>query len=279
MSDNQGRAIGKKEQLASALGRWLGQDVQPQQAPRTDFERLREYLRPADVLLVEGRSRVSGVIQSVTLSSWSHAALYLGRVDEITHETAIGIISKAGWAGTTQVLLEAEMGNGVHLTPIARYRNEHLRICRPRDLTESDRAAVIAYVCERLGTPYDTRQIVDLLRFFFPYGLLPRHWRSTLFEMGHGDMTRVICSTLLANAFSSVRYPIVPTMHRGENGEMVFHRRNARLISPRDFDYSPYFEIIKFPFFGDDVERYRELTWDDEAPTASRPKRLGRASK
>lgn len=278
--ENQTSSISRSEQLSLWVGRWLGKEVRPRSAPRTDFERLCEHLQPADVLLIEGRSRVSGVIQSVTLSSWSHAALYLGRVGEITNECAREIALRAGWADTTQVLLEAEMGEGVHLTPIARYRDEHLRICRPRDLTKTDRQAVIRYVCARLGTPYDMRQILDLLRFFLPYGLLPRHWRSTLFEMGHGDMTRVICSTLVANAFASVRYPIVPTIHRGANGDMVFHRRNGRLITPRDFDYSPYFEIIKFPFFGDDVERYRELTWDDDAPSASRPlRRHGKAPK
>src|SRR5699024_4516012 len=130
----------------------------------------------------------------------------------------------------TQVLLEAELGQGVHLTPMARYRGEHLRICRPRDLLEEDRQAIIRYVCDRLGIPYDMRHIFDLLRFLFPYGLLPRHWRSTLFEAGHGDMTRVICSTLLANGFASVRYPILPTIHRDEEGGMVYHQRNRRLI-------------------------------------------------
>ncbi|HET7313816.1 YiiX/YebB-like N1pC/P60 family cysteine hydrolase [Salinisphaera sp.] len=264
---------GARRRLMRWFGRWLAQDVQPRPAPRTDFDRLCEHLRPADVLLVEGRSRVSGVIQSVTLSSWSHAAIYLGRAGDIEDDTARAAIRRAGWVEATQLLLEAEMGEGVHLTPVARYRGEHLRICRPRDLTATDRAAVLRYVCARLDTPYDTRQIFDLLRFFYPYGLLPRHWRSTLFEAGHGDMVRAICSTLLANAFASVRYPILPTIHRGPDGEMIFHQRNGRLITPRDFDYSPYFEIVKYPFFGDDVERYRELTWDDDAPSASRPLR------
>ena len=85
-----------------------------------------------------------------------------------------------------------------------------------------------------------------------------------MFEVGHGEMARTICSTLIARAFASVRYPILPTLHRGDGGDMVFHRRNARLITPRDFDHSPYFEIVKYPFFGDDVARYRELNWAEE---------------
>lgn len=275
MSKTHVSRIGRKEQLARWIGRWLSEDVRPRDVPRTDFERLCEHVRPADVLLVEGRSRVSGVIQSVTLSSWSHSAFYLGRVDELPEGPAREFVQEAGWAGSTQVLLEAEMGEGVHLSPITRYRGEHLRICRPRYLTEPDRARVVKYLCDRLGMPYDMRQIVDLLRFFFPYGLLPRHWRSSLFEVGHGGLTKVICSTLLANAFASVRYPILPTIHRGVDGEVVYQQHNRRLITPRDFDYSPYFEIIKYPFFGDDVERYRDLVWDDDAPRVSRAKRRG----
>src|SRR5262245_18915415 len=51
--------------------------------PLTDMEPLLEEVRPADVILVEGRSRVSDVIKTVTNSPWTYAALYLGRLDEI----------------------------------------------------------------------------------------------------------------------------------------------------------------------------------------------------
>lgn len=272
MSEAEGKiGLGWRERLVRWVSRWLATDVQPRSSPRTDFERLSEHLRPADVLLVEGRSRVAGVIQAVTLSSWTHAALYIGRAAELPEGEVRRVVEDADWPEDTQLLLEAQMGEGVRVSPLTRYRGEHLRICRPRDMSESDRAAVIAYGCARYGTPYDTRQILDMLRFFLPYGILPRHWRSTLFEAGHGDMIRAICSTLLANAFASVQYPILPTIHRGEHGEMIFVRRNGRLITPSDFDYSPYFDIIKYPFFGDDMARYRDLIWDEDAPRASRP--------
>lgn len=262
--------------ITAGLSNWLAAETSPRGTPRSDFQRLCEHLRPGDVLLVEGRSRVSGVIQSVTLSSWTHAALYLGRLDELEHEQAIAVAHALHLPADTQMLLEAEIGLGVHISPIDRYRGEHLRICRPRELAAADRATVLDYVMDRLGTPYDLRQIADLLRFFFPYGLLPRHWRSTLFEAGQGDTVQTICSTLLANAFASVRYPILPTIHRGVDGAVVFHLRNSRLVTPRDFDHSPYFDIIKYPFFGDDVARYRDLTWDESMPRGAvrdRPRR------
>ncbi|WP_158583585.1 YiiX/YebB-like N1pC/P60 family cysteine hydrolase [Salinisphaera sp. Q1T1-3] len=259
-----------RARLIDAVSDWLSRDVEPPEAPRTDFARLCEHARPADVILVQGRSRVAGIIQSVTLSSWTHAALYIGRADTLEHAEARAAVDTAGWAADTPLLLEAQLGEGVHLSPLSRYRGEHLRLCRPHEMPPADAQAVIDYALNRLGVPYDRRQILDLLRFFFPYGLLPRRWRSTLFEAGHGDAVRAICSTLLANAFASVRYPILPTIHRGVDGGMVFHRRNARLITPRDFDHSPYFDVIKYAFFGDDVARYHELEWDELAPRVAR---------
>lgn len=254
-----------EHQLTAPVVDWLGAQSRPLEMPRNDFERLCEHLAPADVVLVEGRSRISGVIQSVTLSSWTHAALHVGTLADIAARGVdVAALRCAGAVDATPVLLEAELGRGVHLSPIFRYRREHLRLCRARELSAADADRVIDFCLAQLGTPYDLRQITDLLRFFFPYGLLPRRWRSTLFEAGHGDMTRAICSTLIARAFFSVRYPIVPILHRGEHGDIMFRRRNARLITPRDFDSSPYFDIIKYPFFGDDVARYRELPWDDE---------------
>src|SRR5215467_12148368 len=40
--------------------------------------KLREHLRPGDVVLVEGDQRISQVIRYLTQSSWSHSALYIG---------------------------------------------------------------------------------------------------------------------------------------------------------------------------------------------------------
>ena len=264
MSDTDSRDW--RARVIAGVSRWLRQETRPLGMPRYDFERLCEQLRPADVVLVEGRTRISGIIQSVTLSSWTHAGLYVGRLDDLAAGDAVARLRDAGVPGDMPVLLEAEIGRGVHLSPITRYAREHLRLCRARELSVRDAQTVVAFALARLGAPYNLRQIGDLLRFFFPYGLLPRRWRSSLFEAGHGDMARTICSTLIARAFARVRYPILPEMHRGPDGEVVLHRRNARLVTPRDFDHSPYFEIVKYPFFGDDVARYRELSWADDRP-------------
>jgi hypothetical protein len=43
-----------------------------------DSTALRDTLRPGDVLLVEGKGRISGSIKYLTQSTWSHSALYVG---------------------------------------------------------------------------------------------------------------------------------------------------------------------------------------------------------
>src|SRR5690606_25154657 len=83
---------------------------------------------------------------------------------------------------------------------------------------------------------------------------VPAHWRRQLIALGSGDPTRAICSSLIAEAFQSVGYPVLPaiTVDRHEDpvrhhavAKAVFHIRDRRLFAPRDFDVSPYFDIVK----------------------------------
>lgn len=254
----------------NAMTNWLNRDVHPLGTRLSDFGEIRKHLRPADVILVEGRTRIAGVIQAVTLSSWTHSALYIGRPDDIADpDVATSLCQRFGFAREQQLLLEAEIGEGVIISPLSRYKGEHLRLCRPSALKAEDAQAVIGYAVQRVGVAYDVRHIFDLLRFFFPYGLLPRYWRSTLFEAGSGQIARTICSTLIADAFSSVHYPILPRVYPGGDGRPVFYERNPNLLTPRDFDYSPYFDIVKYPFYGDEMENYSELNWEDAPPASS----------
>ena len=59
---------------------------------------------------------------------------------------------------------------------------------------------------------------------------------------------------------------------------MALYRRNPQLCVPHDFDYSPYFEIIKYPFFDFYIHSsYRQLPWsqyatmEDQQADAERP--------
>jgi hypothetical protein len=69
--------------LSRKISAWLNREKAPHSSPMCDFERIRHELRPCDVVLVEGRSRVSNVIRIITQSPWTHAAFYIGRLHDI----------------------------------------------------------------------------------------------------------------------------------------------------------------------------------------------------
>ena len=235
--------------LARPILRWLGRRRAPRDYPLSDFDRIRDELKLCDVILVEGRSRASDVIKLVTQSPWSHAALYIGRANEIERtELREMIAGQVGPDCNEQLVIESELGLGTVIRPISVYREEHLRICRPKGLNRNDARKVLTYALSRVGTPYDVRQILDLARFLFPWAIMPRRWRSTLFHHHAGLPTRTVCSTMIAEAFDAVRFPILPLVKRIEGTTVQLFRRNPLLCTPKDFDYSPYFEIIKYPF-------------------------------
>lgn len=245
---------------------WLTKEGPPSPTPLCDFNRLGFELRTGDVMLVEGRSRVSEVIKIITQSPWSHSALYVGRLYDIRDPDLRAVISyHYDGDPEDQLLIEAVMGRGTIVSALSHYRHDHIRICRPSSLAPADAEAVIAYSAKHLGWDYDVRQILDLARFFFPWSFLPRRWRSSLFQHNAGGPTRIVCSTLIAEAYGSVDFPILPFIDRAEDGSVRFFKRNPRLFAPRDFDYSPYFSIIKYPFLGiNDLGLYHRLPWSNE---------------
>ncbi|PJD94132.1 MAG: hypothetical protein CK424_00840 [Legionella sp.] len=76
-------AVSLGEYFIEKLGHWFLQEEPPERGYLCDFNRLCHKIRPADVILVEGRSRASRIIKRVTQSSWSHAALYIGCLQDI----------------------------------------------------------------------------------------------------------------------------------------------------------------------------------------------------
>lgn len=265
--------IKSKTKLIHSIVQWLIHERAPSPVPMSDFERARYEIKPGDVILVEGRSRASDVIKSVTQSCWSHAALYIGRLHEIENPIDRQRV-KDFYDGQpdVQLIIESELGLGTIVRPLATYDRDHLRICRPRDLTFSDAQKVIGYAVSRLGSDYDVRQIFDLLRFLFPWLVMPRKWRSSLFNSHPGETTKTVCSTMIAEAFGSIQYPILPLVKRSENHELKIYRRNPKLCTPSDFDYSPYFDIIKYPFmnFAQSQPHYRLMPWQKSNHDAHR---------
>ena len=243
---------------------WLTSEKASDGTQLTNFERLRYELKPGDVMLVEGRSKVADIIKMITQSIWTHSILYIGRIHDIDdHDLRKRIQKYYQFGEDDQLIIESLLGEGTIVTSLEKYTNEHLRICRPTGLTHVDAQKVIEYAVLQLGTDYNVRHLLDLARFVFPYGILPRRWRSSLFEHNAGVPTETICSTMMAEAFASVHFPIQPILHQDDDGKLKLVRRNSKLITPPDFDYSPYFDVVKYPMLDfDELAVYRKLPWD-----------------
>lgn len=256
------------------LAHWLGMRLgdylsRPHHAHGTaapiDPQRLLACLRPGDVLLVEGQARISVAIKYLTQSTWSHAALYAGSATELVDGH-----------GQPRGFLEADIREGVRAVGVDTYAGLHCRICRPVGLSASEIDAVIGFVLTRLGHRYDLRNVVDLARYLLPTPPVPSRWRRRMIALGSGDPTRAICSTLIAQAFQSVRYPILPRIETVPSRDPacpgcvneILHVRHHSLFVPRDFDVSPYFAVIK-PSLEAGFDHHR-LAWNDiDTPTAT----------
>jgi hypothetical protein len=229
-------------------GRWLGRGLARYlsqrshahlAAPAVPASTLLAALQPGDVLLVEGQTRYSVAIKYLTQSTWSHAALYVGE--------------DARLSAPGHGFVEADINDGVRSIGIDQYLDHNVRICRPSGLDANERAAVIAYAISRLGDQYDLRNVFDLARYLLPTPPVPIAFRRRMLALGSSDPTRAICSTLIAQAFQSVGYPILPLIESRDAQtpdcpgciEEILHIRHYSLFAPRDFDVSPFFQVLK----------------------------------
>lgn len=265
--------------MGNVVLRWLGKRIAayltkeiPGYEPSTppDYTSLERSIQPGDVLLIEGNTRISSIIKYLTQSTWSHSAMFVGAID--------------GYAtadGEAHVLIEATPVEGVVTAPLSKYRLSHVRICRAHALTPQDRSAVVRYVTDRIGSLYDSRNVFDLMRYLLPLPV-PAPFRRRALALGSGKATQAICSTLIAQAFQSVRYPILQRVKRPDDDRKVksqFSRdeilliRHYSLYTPRDFDISPYFAIVK-PTLETGFD-YKRFSWGEDhpvvAPALARP--------
>src|SRR6201995_1882968 len=183
--------------ILDTIGKWIADYLQQEvhgYEPFTpsDPDLLRSVIEPGDVLLVEGNNRISGIIKYLTQSTWSHAALYVGPIDGAEEAD-----------GEPHVLIEAYVGDGVITAPLSKYFSYHTRLSRPIGLSYEDRYTVCRYAINRIGFGYDTKNILDLMRFLIPLPV-PQRWRRRMIALGSGDPTKMICSALIAQAFDVV---------------------------------------------------------------------------
>ncbi|MEO9825058.1 MAG: YiiX/YebB-like N1pC/P60 family cysteine hydrolase [Paracoccaceae bacterium] len=220
------------DNLKTSIGRRIARYLE---APKSNYmpfaitskDMLCSTLQPGDILLVEGNTRVSTAIKYLTQSTWSHSAFYVGDHQQDGE------------------LIEAHLEKGVIRVPLAKYDDFNTRICRPVGLSDSEIGRVVDCVKESLGRTYDLKHIWDLARYLLPQPPVPERFRRRMLALGSGDPSRAICSTLIAEAFQRIGYPILPGTQVGPNAEVILQIRHHSLFVPRDFDLSPYFRVVK----------------------------------
>lgn len=233
------------------LARYLSRPDEERESVTTcSNQALKEALKPGDVLLVEGNTRLSSAIKYITQSTWSHAALFIGEIPSGSED--VDEMEK-------YQLIEADITAGVRTVPLRFYCDLHVRICRPVGLSTAEIEQVIGFMKARIGYQYDLKHIFDLARYLIQTPPVPQKHRRKLLALGSGDPTKAICSSLLAEAFQSINYPILPYLEINESSskaekktkEEHLHIRHHSLFAPRDFDVSPYFQIIKPTLYKD----------------------------
>jgi len=156
-------------------------------------------------------------------------------------------------SGEPHVLIEVNLGEGCVSAPLSKYARAHTRICRAVGLTSEDQNCITGFMISKLGLDYDLRNIFDMARYYVPLPI-PQRFRRQMISFGSGEPTRAICSTLIAQAFQTIRYPILPRVERTTVDRLginrysraeILHIRHHSLFAPCDFDLSPYFRIIK----------------------------------
>jgi hypothetical protein len=255
------------DKTLDGIGHWLARILQKESSGYRPFtpsdpETLERTLQPGDILLIEGNQKIAVAIKYLTQSTWSHAAMYVG--------DAAGAKGKNSKGPT---LVESNLGEGCAAVPLSKYQTYNTRICRAVNMTNTDRDKVVQFMVGKLGTQYDTRNIIDLARYLFPMPPVPVRWRRRMIALGSGTPTRAICSSLIAQAYQSVRYPILPSIEPIKDHERAaspysraeIHRiRHHTLFVPRDFDLSPYFRVIK-PTIDSGFD-YKKITWSESEP-------------
>ena len=257
---------------------------------QNDLRALKQHVQRADVLLIEGDQRVSAIIRYLTQSSWSHSALYVG--DELVRRGGeLADWARAEFGDEAGHLVVEALPKGVVAAPLAKYVDYNVRVCRPHKLRSEHVRRVVDEAVGAIGWRYDLRNVLDLARYLIPVSLVPNRWRGTALHFGSRQPTEVICSSLIAQIFQRVPFPILPTITYEDGQEPgpqsaplvrrifgqpsgeytgVFHMRHPTLLTPRDFDLSPYFDIVKFNQIAEGDFDYRRIHWvdQDDAQTA-----------
>ena len=248
-----------------------------------DLGLLRRHIHKGDVLLVEGHQRVSAVIKYLTHSSWSHAALFVG--DELVQRGGpLRELAIEHFGDEADNLVVEALTDGVVVSPLSKYVDHNVRICRPHRLRTVHRDRVIDAALASIGLRYDLKNVLELALHLAKVSLLPVRFRRRALRFGSGQSGPVMCTSLLGRIFQEVGFPVLPAVaHRVAPGELgrrrrtllqrlgrrssatpaIYRRRHPTLLMPRDFDLSPFFEVVKFNVIAERSFDYEQIEWEE----------------
>jgi hypothetical protein len=276
-----------RDWLTARLTHFLNQPVgYYEQHHPNDLALLRRHIRKGDVLLVEGHQRVSALIKYLTHSSWSHAGLYVG--DELVRRGGpLRELAVEHFSDESECLVVEALTEGVVASPLSKYVDHNVRICRPHRLRAAHLEQVIDAAVGSIGMRYDLKNIAELAWYLARVSLLPVRYRRRALRLGSGLAGQVICTSLLGRIFHDVGFPVLPSVsqrvapgelgrrrptllerfgRRNQASPAVYRRRHPTLLMPRDFDLSPFFEIVKFNVIGERSFDYQRIEWEEEKP-------------
>jgi hypothetical protein len=271
------------------LTRFLNQRIDHhERLHHNDTNLLKRHIRKGDVLLVEGDQRISAMIKHLTHSSWSHAALYVG--DELVRRGgALRALALDQFEDEAEHLIVEALMDGVIVSPLVKYAEHNVRVCRPHRLRGAHLRTVLDETVGAIGWRYDMRNILDLARHLLAATLMPERYRREAIQFGSGTSTEVICTSLIGRLFHNVGFPVLPSVseppdsgaddakqrtvwdrfrRRRKRYSGVYRHRDPTLLTPRDFDMSPYFDIVKFNVVREKGFDYGRIEWEDAEPEA-----------
>ncbi|WP_457552706.1 YiiX/YebB-like N1pC/P60 family cysteine hydrolase [Desulfobacula sp.] len=244
------------------------QKHQYEQRAYNNLSKLYSVIQPGDILLVEGRSEMSRLIKLFSSSHWSHVAMYVGDLLIDADHKGKDLYLKKYKEDADHMLVEAFSGQGVIATPLKKYKDYNIRLCRPYGILDSDLHRVIEQVIGSLGMHYDDQNIMAIAMMVLQALVRPKSRHTSRVCLGNCNDFQVICSGMIAQAFQSVGYPIVPAL-LPQSSKDTFNENNPyggglimrhyTQITPKDFDLSPNFEVIKYNIQGNVQFDYKTL--------------------
>lgn len=221
-----------RDRCFQLLSAYLGQSVQPNGESADNAAEVVPplALRRGDVLLTGGNTRMASIVRRITRSPWAHVAIYVGPLE----------------AGPDpRCIVEADVVAGVRTIRLSSLAGQRVRVLRPARVSEFDKSRLSEWIVARVGDPYDVVHAWSLGRCFLRMLFGPGRPSAGLpagparDSAGNGA-ARFICSTLLAQAFLLIGYPIIPTRLGGPNSSEASHL----YVIPEDFDRAPLFDVI-----------------------------------